>query len=61
MTTTIAAPARRVNRLRRFLAEPRRLATMTAVAFTLTTVGLFAVPRSTFAWDANTFNAASEA
>jgi uncharacterized protein YkwD len=43
-----------------FLADPRRLAAMTLVAFALTSVGLLATPRATLAWDTNSFSSASE-
>jgi uncharacterized protein YkwD len=38
----------------------RRFATMLAVAFGLTSIGLLAAPRTTLAWDANSFNSTSE-
>jgi uncharacterized protein YkwD len=41
-------------------AEPRRLAVMTLIAFALTSVGLFAAPRTALGWDVNTFSSASE-
>ena len=43
-----------------FLADPRRLAAMTLVAFALTSVGMLATPRATLAWDTNAFSSASE-
>jgi uncharacterized protein YkwD len=61
MPTSLAAPTRRLPGVLRFLTETKRLAAMTAIAFTLTTVGLFAAPGSTFAWDVNSFSSASEA
>lgn len=41
--------------------DPRRLPAMLAVAFAITTVGLFAAPRTTLAWDINSFSSTSEA
>src|SRR5215212_3707965 len=59
--TAHALPARRAPlELRTLLSDPRRLAMVTAVAFALTAVGLFAAPRTTFAWDVNSFSSASE-
>jgi uncharacterized protein YkwD len=40
--------------------RPGRLAAMIAVAFALTSIGLLAAPRTTLAWDANSFNSTSE-
>ncbi|MEO5939627.1 MAG: CAP domain-containing protein [Candidatus Limnocylindrales bacterium] len=55
------APARPARNFRSsFRADPTRLAAMTLVAFVLTSVGMLAVPRTTLAWDANTFSSASE-
>ena len=42
------------------LGEPRRVAAMVAIAFLLTSVGLLAAPRTTLAWDVNSFSSASE-
>jgi uncharacterized protein YkwD len=42
------------------VADPRRFTLMVALAFGVTSVGLLAVPRSTLAWDAYTFNSSSE-
>jgi uncharacterized protein YkwD len=42
-------------------ADPRRFAVMTLLAFALTSVGLLATPKTTLAWDANTFSSSSEA
>jgi uncharacterized protein YkwD len=55
-------PARRPsNDLRALLiADPRRFAVLTAVVFLLTSIGLLAMPRTTFAWDTNSFSSASE-
>jgi uncharacterized protein YkwD len=59
---TVHAVARpRPSELRAFLADPRRFATLTAIAFVLTSVGLFVVPRQASAWDESTFSSASEA
>jgi uncharacterized protein YkwD len=61
---TLATAARRLAQslLRASLtANPRRLATMTMLAFALTSVGLLASPRTTLAWDVNAFSSASEA
>ncbi len=46
--------------LRALLADPRRFAVLTLVAFTLTAVGVLATPRSTLAWSDSTFSSASE-
>ena len=42
------------------LADPRRFAVMTAIVFLLTSLGLLATPRTTFAWDADNFSSSSE-
>jgi uncharacterized protein YkwD len=42
------------------LRSRRRGPAMLAIAFALTAVGLFAAPRTTLAWDANTFSSSSE-
>src|SRR5437763_14672398 len=57
-----AQPIRRPsNDLRALLiADPRRFAAFTAVVFLLTSIGLLAMPRTTFAWDTNSFSSASE-
>ena len=59
------APAARMHAPTRIwatlLAQPRRLAIMTMLAFALTSIGLLAVPRTTLAWDVNTFSSSSEA
>jgi uncharacterized protein YkwD len=59
---TVQSAARRPPRDLRafFLADPRRFAVMTAIAFLLTSVGLLVMPRTTLAWDANTFSSGSE-
>ncbi len=59
---TFQSAARRPSRdLRAFLrADPRRFVAMTAIAFVLTSVGLLAAPRTTLAWDTNSFSSASE-
>ena len=59
--TDLASPAAHPRMLLSVLAEPRRFALMTALAFSLTAVGLFVAPKATLAWDANAFNSASEA
>ena len=56
--TDLASPAR--PRTRSVFAVPDRLAWMTLVAFAITALGLFAAPRTTVAWSANTFSSASE-
>src|SRR6476660_6578250 len=43
------------------LADPRRFVAMIAIAFILTSVGLLAAPRTTFAWSVNSFDSSSEA
>jgi uncharacterized protein YkwD len=42
------------------LTDPRRFVAMIATAFVLTSVGLLATPRTTFAWDINSFSSSSE-
>jgi uncharacterized protein YkwD len=64
MMITPAAPASAaaVTRIRAALtASPRRFAVMTMLAFALTSVGMLAAPRTTLAWDVNSFSSASEA
>jgi uncharacterized protein YkwD len=48
------APARRVVR------GPRRIAALVAAMFAVTSVGILAVPRAVYAWDAGSFSSASE-
>ena len=59
------APAARMHAPTRIwatpLAQPRRLAIMTMLAFALTSIGLLAAPRTTLAWDVNSFSSSSEA
>jgi uncharacterized protein YkwD len=59
---TVQSAARRPPRDLRafFLADPRRFAVMTAIAFLLTSIGLLAMPRTTLAWDVNSFSSSSE-
>jgi uncharacterized protein YkwD len=62
MTFTPVARSFSLARLRTGLAtDPRRLVLMTMLAFTLTSVGLLAAPRTTLAWDVNAFSSTSEA
>jgi uncharacterized protein YkwD len=62
MITAPAAATLAPTRFRAALtADPRRLAVMTILAFALTSIGLLATPRTTLAWDANTFSSSSEA
>jgi len=58
----VQSAARRPSRELRalFNADPRRFAVMMAIAFLMTSVGLLAMPRTTLAWDVNTFSSASE-
>ncbi len=60
MTALAAAPGPARSLRASFLGEPRRVAAMVAIAFILTSVGLLAAPRSTLAWDANSFSSTSE-
>jgi len=39
---------------------PRRAAVMVAIAFGLTSIGLLALPKTTLAWDVNSFSSTSE-
>ena len=55
MSFAPAASARRVPR-----PTARRLATITALAFGITTLGLLASPKPTFAWGASEFSSSSE-
>jgi uncharacterized protein YkwD len=59
---TVQSAARRPSRDLRslLLADPRRFAAMTAIAFLLTSVGLLATPRTTLAWSVNSFSSSSE-
>jgi uncharacterized protein YkwD len=59
---TVQSAARRPSRDLRSIpfADPRRFAAMMAIAFILTSVGLLATPRTTLAWDNNSFSSASE-
>jgi uncharacterized protein YkwD len=59
---TVQFAARRPPRDLRatLVADPRRFAAMMAIAFILTSVGLLATPRTTLAWDNNSFSSASE-
>jgi uncharacterized protein YkwD len=62
MTFTRLARSSSLALLRTSLAtSPRRLAVMTMLAFSLTSVGLLAAPRTTLAWDVNAFSSTSEA
>ena len=49
-----APPARPATR------GPRRLAAIVAVAFAVTSIGVLAVPRHVYAWDAGSFSSSSE-
>jgi uncharacterized protein YkwD len=60
MTVPAAAPGPARSLRAAFLVEPRRVAAMVAIAFILMSVGLLAAPRTTFAWDVNSFSSASE-
>jgi uncharacterized protein YkwD len=53
VSTTHPAPRFRV-------AAPGRLASIVLAAFALTSVGLLAAPRTTLAWDVNSYSSASE-
>jgi uncharacterized protein YkwD len=44
----------------RLIADARRFALLTLVAFVLTSIGVLAVPRIALGWDANSFSSASE-
>jgi uncharacterized protein YkwD len=59
---TVQSAARRPSRELRpmLLADPRRFAVMLAIAFILTSAGLLAMPRTSFAWDNNSFSSAAE-
>lgn len=54
MTRTVAL------RLLAPLAGPRRLALLVALAYAVTSLGSFALPRTTLAWDTNTYSSGSE-
>ena len=59
--TVQSVPRRPPRNLRALLASDRRhFAVMTAIAFVLTSVGLLAMPRTTLAWDVNSFSSGSE-
>jgi uncharacterized protein YkwD len=60
MTVQSASPRPSPNLRSTLLADPRRFAAMMAIAFTLTSVGLLATPRTTFAWASNSFSSSSE-
>ena len=60
MTVLAAAPGPARNLRASFLGERRRVVAMVAIAFILTSVGLLAAPRTTLAWDVNSFSSASE-
>src|SRR3954466_4985849 len=40
--------------------DPRRLSVLVAVAFGLTSIGVLALPRTTLAWDTNSFSSTAE-
>ena len=55
--TVLSASPRPTRDLRStLLADPRRFAAMTAIAFILTSVGLLATPSDTLAWASNSFS-----
>jgi uncharacterized protein YkwD len=60
MTVLSASPRPSRDLRATLLADPRRFAAMTAIAFLLTSVGLLATPRTTLAWAANSFSSGSE-
>jgi uncharacterized protein YkwD len=62
MTFPLAATRLGLTGIRtRLIANPRRVAVMTMLAFALTSVGLLAAPHDTLAWDVNSFSSTSEA
>ena len=58
--TARTAPRSDRNLRARLLADPRRFAAMTLIAFAITSAGLLAAPQNTLAWGANAFSSAAE-
>ena len=61
---TFSPAARRLGRTgirARLAVDPRRFALMTMLAFAITSIGLLVAPRTTLAWDNNSFSSTSEA
>jgi uncharacterized protein YkwD len=64
LTMTFSPAARRLGRTgirARLAVDPRRFALMTILAFAITSIGLLVAPRTTLAWDNNSFSSTSEA
>ena len=60
MTASVAARRPPRPPRARLLDDPRRFATILAVAFAVSAIGLLGLPRTTLAWDSNSFSSASE-